>query len=355
MTTDHWERSAELERAQLRGFARSIADVEWLLLVVILVYFFVAQPAPANPLIVFGALGAFALAVLALRYTPRLRLNVRLKVTLEILAMVGVLTVVLSQIGGQTSALVNLYLLPVIAAALALGKRATALVTTLVCLCYLLLATIEAGLQSLDRMVFAEALGALVPFVLVAFLTSLLAENIRRANRRLRDLADRDELSNLLNIRAFMRLAERDHKRTARKDGTYSILLVDVDQLKQINNTYGHEAGNRALRVVAEALLRVTRSDDIVARFGGDEFITYLADSEVTVATDVAQRLRSVVYAATFEVNMDIVRVQVSVGVANYPVDGESLEKVMAVADRALYADKELRAQPEGQLVIQKR
>ena len=93
MTTDHWERSAELERAQLRGFARSIADVEWLLLVVILVYFFLAQPAPANPLIVFGALGAFALTVLALRFTPRLRLNVQLKVTLEILAMVGGTTV----------------------------------------------------------------------------------------------------------------------------------------------------------------------------------------------------------------------------------------------------------------------
>ncbi|NIW25499.1 MAG: diguanylate cyclase, partial [Gammaproteobacteria bacterium] len=78
-------------------------------------------------------------------------------------------------------------------------------------------------------------------------------------------------------------------------------------------------------------------------------------DSEVTIATDVAQRLRSVVYAATFEVNMDIVRVQVSVGVANYPVDGETLERVMAVADRAMYSDKELRTQPEGQLVIQKR
>ena len=355
MTTDHRERSAQLERAQLRGFARSITDVEWLLLVMILVYLFVAQPALANPLIVYGALGAFAMAVLILRYAPGLRAKIQLKITLEILAMVAVLTVVLSQIGGGTSALVNLYLLPVIAAALALGRRTTVLVTALVCVCYLLLATIDVGLQSLDRTVFAEALGVLVPFVLVAFLTSLLTENLRQANRRLRDLADRDDLSNLLNIRAFMRLAERDHRKAARKQGTYSILLVDVDQLKHINDTYGHEAGNKALRVVAEALLRVTRSQDLVARFGGDEFITFLADSEVTAATDVAQRLRSVVYAATFEVNMDIVRVQVSVGAANFPIDGDSLEKVMSMADRAMYSDKELRTQPEGALVIQKR
>ncbi len=355
MTTDRWERSADLERTRLRGFARSIADVEWLLLVVLLVYLFAAQPALADPLIVIGALGAFAVAVLLLRYTPKLRAKLQLKITLEILVMIGMLTVVLSQIGGATSALVNLYLLPVIAAALVLGRRATVLVTTLVGLCYLLLATVGAGVQAPDRVVFAEALGVLVPFVLVAFLTRLLTENIRRANRRIRDLADRDELTNLLNIGAFMRLAERDHKKTARKEGTYSILLIDIDHLKQINDTYGHEAGNKALKVVAEALLRVTRSDDLVARFGGDEFITLLADSEVTAATDVAQRLRSVVYAATFEVNMDIVRVQVSVGVANYPIDAQALERVMAAADRAMYADKELRTQPEGQLVIQKR
>ena len=355
MTTDRWERSAELERGRLRGFARSIADVEWLLLVVILVYLFVAQPALADPLVVIGALVVFAAAVLVLRFTPQLRVRLQLKISLEILAMIGMLTVVLSQIGGATSALVNLYLLPVIATALVLERRATVLVTTLVCLCYFLLATLDAGVQSLNRVVFAEALGVLVPFVLVAFLTRLLTENIRRANRRIRDLADRDELTNLLNIGAFMRLAERAHKKAVRKEGTYSIQLIDIDQLKHINDTYGHEAGNKALKVVAEALLRVTRSEDLVARFGGDEFITLLADSEVTFATDVAQRLRSVVYAATFEVNMDIVRVQVNVGVANFPVDAEALERVMAAADRAMYADKELRTQPEGQLVIQKR
>ena len=99
----------------------------------------------------------------------------------------------------------------------------------------------------------------------------------------------------------------------------------------------------------------MTRAEDLVARFGGDEFITYLADSEITAATEVAQRLRSVVYAATFDVNMDIVRVQVSVGVGNFPVDGDTLERVMSAADRAMYADKELRQRPEGQLVIQKR
>ena len=71
MTTNRWERCNEQERAQLRGFARGIAEVEWLLLVVILVYLFVAQPVLANPFVVFGALGVFVLAGLVLRYTPR--------------------------------------------------------------------------------------------------------------------------------------------------------------------------------------------------------------------------------------------------------------------------------------------
>jgi diguanylate cyclase (GGDEF)-like protein len=92
-----------------------------------------------------------------------------------------------------------------------------------------------------------------------------------------------------------------------------------------------------------------------VARFGGDEFIALLANSEVAEATEIAQRVRNVVYSLTLEINVEIVRIQVSVGVASYPVDGSSLERVMAAADKAMYTDKALRAQPGGKLIVQKR
>lgn len=355
MSEDLRERSLEIERAQLRGFARSIAGVEWLLLLLVILYLFIARPEAADHLVVAGALVGFASTVFILRVIPKLRSKTQLKITLEIFAMVGFLTVVLRQIGGEASPLLNLYLLPIIAAALVLGKRGTVLVTVLVCLCYFLLATGEVGLEAFSPALLTQASAVLVPFVLVAVLTSLLTDDIETARRRIRALSDRDGLTNLLNIRAFMRMAEREHRNTVHRDGTYSVLLVDIDHLRQINDTYGHEAGNKALRTVAEALLRVTRSGDLVARFGGEEFIAYLAGTELTAALEVAQRLRNLVYASTFEVKVDIVRVQVSAGIANFPVDGDTLERLMSAAERAMYKDKELRTQPDGRLMIQKR
>jgi len=347
--------STDIEQAQLRGFARSIAGVEWLMLALVGLYLLVDPPIAANRAALIGSLAAYAAILVISRVLPRLRTNAQLRLATEIFAMVAFLTAVLSQIGAETSPLLNLYLLPVIAAALVLGRRATILVTVLVCLCYFLLIYTLRGLEATSPVQIIRAATLLVPFLLVAFMTSLLARDIQLAQRRIRALSDRDVLTGLLNIRAFMRRAKRTHDKARQVDGTYSILMVDIDRLKQINETYGHEAGNKALRTVANSLLRVTGPQDVVARFSGEEFVACLAEREIVGADEVAQRLRNLVYASTLEVNVDIVRIQVSVGVANFPVDGDGLERVMSAAERAMYKDKQLRAQPEGALVIQKR
>jgi len=354
MSQDPFERSLEIEQAQLRGFARSIAEVEWLLLILVMLYLFVTRPVTVRDEIVIGSLVVFALLVLTFRYTSRLRQRTRFKITIEILVMVTFLSAVLSQVGGETNPLVNLYLLPIITAALALGKRATALVVLLVCVCYVLLATLRGGTEALSAALASQAVGVLAPFLLVAFLTTLLAENIHTAKQRIRALSDRDELTNIYNIRAFLRLAEREHERAKRMELPYSILMVDLDHLKKINDTHGHEAGNRAVKLVADALNRITRSADIVSRFGGDEFVVYLADADRPAAEEVGQRVRNVVFATTLEISGTMVRVRVNVGVSSYPQDGNTLQAVMSVADKAMYKDKEHREPPKGKLIIQK-
>ena len=153
-------------------------------------------------------------------------------------------------------------------------------------------------------------------------------------------------------MRAFTRLAEREHDRASRTASRYSVLMVDVDHLKSINDTYGHEAGNRAVKLVGDALQRLTRSTDVVARFGGDEFVLLLVDAEKAVAEEVAQRVRNVVFSTTLEIDVKMVRVKVSVGVGTFPEDGNGLQAVMTAADRALYKDKEHREPPKGKLVI---
>ena len=353
MSRDPRERDFEIDQAQLRGFAHSFSEVEWLLLILVMLFLFVTQPEMARNVIVVGILVAFAVFILLFRYTRTLAKRTASKIAVEILVMVAFLTGVLAFAGAAGGALVNLYLLPIITAALALGKRATLLVMALVVGCYFLLATLEAGIDALSADLAIRAIGVMAPFVLVAFLTTLLAENIHTAKARIRALSDRDELTMLYNMRAFKKLAEREHEGAMRRGDAYSILMVDVDQLKGINDTYGHEAGNRAIQMVADALLRLTRSSDIVARYGGDEFIVLLAHVDGEIARDVAQRIRNVVFATTLEVGVKIVRIKVSVGVGTFPEDGSSVQAIMTVADRAMYKDKEIKP-PAGKLIIQK-
>jgi len=355
MSRDPIERGLEIEQAQLRGFARSMAEVEWLLLILVVLYLFIVNPSLARSPSVLGVLLGFAAFVLLFRYARPFAKRTHIKLGIEILVMLAFLTAVLVFAGGVLSPLVNLYLLPIVTAALALGKRAVALVVILVCACYPLVEVLTLGGTSLTRDFAIAAVGVLAPFVLVAFSTSLLVDNINTAKHRIRALSDRDELTSLYNMRAFARLAEQEHDKASRTDGNYSILMIDIEHLKTINDTYGHDAGNRAVKLVAEALGRLTRSTDLVARYGGDEFIALLSGADKAVAEEVAQRIRNVVFATTLEVDVKMVRLKVNVGAATSPDNGSTLQVVMTAADRLMYKDKEFREPPKGKLIIQKR
>jgi diguanylate cyclase (GGDEF)-like protein len=355
MSRDPIERGLEIEQAQLRGFGRTVAEVEWLLLILVVLYLFVGTPSLARNAGVLAVLLGFAAFVLVFRYARPFAARTHVKLTIEVLAMLAFLTAVLVASGGVHSPLVNLYLLPTVTAAIALGKRAATLVVVLVLACYPLVGMLADGVQSLNGDFAIAAVGVLAPFVLVAFSTTLLVDNINMAKSRIRALSDRDELTSLYNMRAFARLAEQEHGAAARVDRAYSILMIDIEHLKVVNETYGHEAGSRAVKLVAEALLRLTRSTDVVARYGGDEFIVLLNGADKVIAEEVAQRVRNVVFSTTLEVDVKMVRIKVNVGAASFPDSGNNLQAVMAAADRAMYKDKELREPPKGKLVIQKR
>ncbi len=354
MSRDPIERSLEIEQAQLRGFARSLAEVEWLLLILAVLYLFIGDPNRARSPGVLSALLGFAAFVLVFRYARPFGQQPHVKLGLEILGMLTFVTAVLVFGGGVSSPLMNLYLLPIVTAALALGKRATVLVVILVCGCYPLIEVLTAGIDSLSVDVAIGAVGVLAPFALVAFSTTLLVENINTAKRHIRALSDRDELTGLYNMRAFTQLAEQEHDLATRTGRNYAVLMIDIEHLKAINDTYGHEAGNRAVRLVADALVRLTRSTDLVARYGGDEFIVLLSQVDKEIADEVAQRIRNVVFSTTLEVDVKMVRIKANVGAASFPEHGNSLQLVMAAADRLMYKDKGLRDPPKGKLVIQR-
>jgi len=347
-------RNQEIEQAQLRGFARSFSEIEWLLLILVTLYLFVTRPEAARDVVVVAILVAFAGFIIAFRYSSLLQRRTAWKIGAEILGMIAFLTAVLAVSGSERAALTNLYLLPIITAALALGRRATGLVLLLVTVCYLMLVTLEQSYEALNAAFATQVMSVLGPFVLVAFLTILLSENIKTAKARIRALADRDELTDLFNMRAFSKAAERHADFAKRAGAIYSVLMVDIANLKAINDSYGYESGNKAIRLVADALLRLTRSSDLVGRYGGDEFAVLLADAEEAIAKEVAQRIRNVVFATTLEVDSRIVRLQVNVGVGSVPSDGKTLQDAMTAASKAMYKDREGREKPKGRLVIHK-
>jgi diguanylate cyclase (GGDEF)-like protein len=346
---------AEVESSRLSGLARSMTEVEWLMLALVVLYSFVTDAEAARSPGGVATLVAFAAFVLVFRFVRPLARHARLTLAVEIAAMLVFLTAVLAQIGGLASPLTSLYLLPIVTAALTLGRLAAAGSVAAVALAYVLLAALAGGSAALTTAFATAAAGTLAPFALVAISTALLAENIDVARQRIRALSERDDATGVYNMRAFKLLAASEHDGAERVGLSYALLMVDIDKLKAVNETYGHDAGNRAIELVAAALTRLTRATDMLARYGGDEFIVLLANADAVSAREVAQRIRNVVFATTLDVDAKIVRLKVHVGTAVYPDDGATLQAVMTAADRMMYKDKELRAPPTGKLIVKRR
>jgi diguanylate cyclase (GGDEF)-like protein len=165
-------------------------------------------------------------------------------------------------------------------------------------------------------------------------LAALVAER-REAEEQLRKLAVSDALTGIANYRRLISALLEQIGRAERRGESFTVVLLDVDHLKKINDRHGHLVGGRALCRVAEALVACCRNTDMPARFGGDEFAVLLPDSDEAAAWKVSERV-----AAHLAGDGEMPPVSVSVGVALYPRDGESADALLGAADRLLYEMK---------------
>ncbi len=166
----------------------------------------------------------------------------------------------------------------------------------------------------------------------------LLAENNAR----------QDPLTGLNNRRGFKEIADKIHDFTHRYGHPYSVILLDIDFFKKVNDTYGHQMGDEALKVLANTILATIRTSDIAARFGGEEFVVVLpettskeAKGPLREATKLADRLRIAASEVELPYKGDIITFTISCGVSTHDEKDESLEKVIEKADKALYIAKE--------------
>jgi diguanylate cyclase (GGDEF)-like protein len=156
-----------------------------------------------------------------------------------------------------------------------------------------------------------------------------------------KELAVRDGMTGLYNRRAFNELLTQAVAREDRQGGRFGLLLLDLDHFKKLNDTYGHPAGDAALKSAAEVLKRHLRKGDLAARFGGEEFVAILPASDETGATHLAERVREAVQGSRLVFEGAKIQMTASFGLAVWPRDAKDPEDLLAAADRALYAAKQ--------------
>jgi diguanylate cyclase (GGDEF)-like protein len=167
--------------------------------------------------------------------------------------------------------------------------------------------------------------------------TSLLAQS----EARLRELSVRDPLTGLYNRRYMQEALERELLRAQQKHLPFSLVMIDMDNLKIINDTFGHSGGDEALNQITRAILKTSRNVDVACRYGGDEFMLILPEMSLDMARKYAEQLRrTVAETRVYCAECLIESVTFSAGVASYPQHGSNAETLLKAADSALYTAK---------------
>jgi diguanylate cyclase (GGDEF)-like protein len=330
-----------IEQEELRGISRTVAEIEWLLLILVLVYQVFGGPMPDVEPALSMAMFFYAAFVMSFRYANFYQRETRWKIAVETWVMIAFITWVLWCTDKLASPLLNAYLLVVIASALTLGKTATLVEMALITACYVFLGWSDEA-TNIASLAYVGGLGAqLAPVLLVAYITTMFSADIRSGLNRAKLLSETDDLTGIFNMRGFVVIANRLFAQAQRYDRPASLLMVDSDKLKQVNDQHGHQAGNQLLRHVVKAVQGQLRFTDVAARYGGDEFVVMLPDTPASGALEVAERIRKAVGETPFAIEAGRVSSTVSIGVASYPEDGRTMDALLARADRALYLAKE--------------
>src|SRR5947207_1246830 len=254
-----------IEQEELRGISRTVAEIHWLLLILILLYLIFGGVAKESEPAISSSLFFYAALVMAFRYANFFRTESRWKIAVETWAMIAVVTWALWFTGRLQSPLLNAYLLVVITSALTLGKLTTLVEVALIAACYVFLA--GASYVELASLAFLGALAAqFAPVVLVAYITTMFAADIRYVLQRAKLLSELDDLTALYNTRGFAIAADRLFGQALRYTRPASVLMVDLDNLKTVNDSHGHDAGNRLLRHTTNALRAELRFTDAPRR-----------------------------------------------------------------------------------------
>jgi len=168
-----------------------------------------------------------------------------------------------------------------------------------------------------------------------------LQDSLKQSNQQLKELSQTDALTGLANRRHLMEILSTEFERSRRNDAHFSLLMIDLDHFKKVNDTYGHQEGDVVLRSLAELMQCHLRQYDTAARFGGEEFSLVLPETDPVEAAGVAERIRKGIAKMAFTGEIEKLQITASIGVATSPNPKiKHAEDLLRVADDALYDAK---------------
>ena len=314
----------------------------WLTIAAVLVGIGLSGAFSANQQLIY-ALGGVAVATVLVFHelTPAdwlrsVRFWVEGGIALALISLLLMLT------GYGMSPFFFVYLLVAVAVALARGGRAAFLCVVAAALSYvgvLLLDPLRASFTAGDLLQFGVNFGSIW---LLAYLAGFFAAHERRARAAILTLSLSDPLTGLYNRAQIFGTLDQEIRRTRRSERGFCLLMIDLDGLKAVNDSVGHHRGDEVLRQLGAVIRRSIRTVDTAYRYGGDEFVVLLPETEIVGAFVVAEKIRSGAEELGMLIGSEGVETSVSIGLVSHPEDGMAVEELMIAADRAMYQAKSL-------------
>ena len=303
-------------------------------------------------------LAAVALAYGALRYVKQdlRRPFLPLMASLLDVTIVSVALFASALVAGDPHVTVNsrvtfdLYLLAIAATCLRYDVRLSIVAGGVAILEYLLLVGWASGLHNLSDLRYAPwpngrySVGTQISrVILIGAMTGLSAVIVTRLQRHLRHSSS-DRLTGLFNRAYFQEFLAAEVRRSKRYFRAFGVAMVDIDNFKRFNDTFGHPAGDEALKIVSAVIQREVRRSDLVARYGGEEMVLVMPETTLAAARKRLESIREAVAAEAIRIPKrdERARVTVSAGVACWPTDGENADDLLHTADARLFHAKAL-------------
>lgn len=258
------------------------------------------------------------------------RLPERAVFGLSIVAMLAIFTANLL-IADPSLRLYVLYVLPLLAIGMHSSKRSLVVVGAVTALTLEAFSFVWLGMP-LDRLLANVVLEGIAVLLCLS-----VADTARASYLKMLMLARTDDLTGLLNRRAFVLATGQEIERQARYGGEFSMLMLDLDGFKELNDNHGHHIGDQALRHLAEAIRSITRRSDTVARLGGDEFVVLMPNTPKAACTSICHQLRAAVAGCMTDSGHSVTA---SIGSVTFEQPPESVTAALREADAAMYRAK---------------